>query len=72
MIEELTYTHEGTLFKVGRFNFLYRLSSSDGWVKSEFSLKELIASASVPTKYNYHFVEEFKRALSSMDDRGKK
>lgn len=69
MIEELTYTHEGTLFKVGRFNFLYRLSSSDGWVKSEFSLTQLIKSAK--DNDDDYFIREFKSALLSMDDRMK-
>ena len=70
MIEELTYTNEGTLFKVGRFNFLYRLSSSDGWVKSEFSLTQLIKSAK-DNKDDY-FIREFKIAILSVNDRGKK
>ena len=67
MIKEESYTHEGTLFKVGRFNFLYRFNSSGEWIKSDYSLTELIRSAD--KSKDYYFVKEFESALLSMNDR---
>ena len=67
MIEEQTYTHEGTLFKVGRFDFLYRFNSSGEWIKSDYSLSELIRSAEKGK--DYYFVKEFKSAVLAMNDR---
>ena len=63
----ITFEHEGTLFKVGRFSFLFRLDYHGEWVKSDYSLSELIKSAEKGK--DYYFVKEFESALLSMNDR---
>ena len=63
----ITFEHEGTLFKVGRFSFLFRLDYHGEWVKSDYSLSELLKSAE-KGKDSY-VVKEFESALLSMNDR---
>ena len=55
------YNHEGTFYKIGRFNFLYRLNAFGEWKKSEFSLWELLAAAKKAK--DGHFIKVFNAAI---------